>query len=63
MCRIGITMGEAAEMLGVSRPTIYRWSKMKGFPCVRIGGCTRVLVDELREWVRGQMQGDCDGGR
>ena len=56
MDRIGITMTEAAKLMNVSRPTIYRWSKIDGFPCVRIGGCTRVLVDDLQAWVRNQMQ-------
>lgn len=45
---IAVTMTEAAKMLSVSVPTIYRWA---GFPAVRIGGCSRVLVADLREWL------------
>ena len=53
---LAVNMADAARLLGVSRPTIYRLAKLPGFPAVRLGGCTRVLVDELREWVRQQAQ-------
>lgn len=38
--RIAYTPTEAAEVASVSRPTLYRWMKMDGFPVARIGGCT-----------------------
>jgi excisionase family DNA binding protein len=47
---IAVTMTEAARLLGVSRPTVYAL----GFPVVKLGGCTRVLVDDLKTWVREQ---------
>lgn len=49
---IAVSMAEAAQLLGVSRPTVYTWAKMDGFPVVKLGGCTRVLVDDLKIWVR-----------
>lgn len=49
---LAVNMAQAAQMLGVSRPTVYRLAKLPGFPVIRLGGCTRVLVDDLREWVR-----------
>lgn len=51
---LAVSMSEAARLLNVSRPTLYRLSKMQGFPIVHLGGCTRVMVDELREWSRQQ---------
>lgn len=51
---LAVSMSEAAQLLNVSRPTLYRLSKMPGFPVIRLGGCTRVMVDELREWARQQ---------
>ena len=53
---LAVTMTQAAQLLGVSRPTVYRLAKIPGFPVVRLGGCTRVLVDDLREWARQQAQ-------
>ena len=53
---LAVNMADAARLLGVSRPTIYRLAKLPGFPAVRLGGCTRVLADDLREWVRQQAQ-------
>ena len=51
---IAVTMAEAARLLGVSRPTVYALAKTEGFPVVKLGGCTRVLVDDLKAWVREQ---------
>lgn len=53
---LAVNMTEAAQLLGVSRPTLYRLAKMPGFPVVHLGGCTRVLVDDLREWARQQAR-------
>ena len=53
---VAVNMTQAAQLLGVSRPTVYRLAKMQGFPVVHLGGCTRVLVDDLREWARQQAQ-------
>lgn len=51
---VAVNMSQAAQMLGVSRPTVYRLAKLPGFPIVHLGGCSRVLVDDLRVWVRQQ---------
>ena len=53
---VAVNMTQAAQMLGVSRPTVYRLAKLPGFPVVHLGGCTRVLVDDLRAWARQQAQ-------
>ena len=51
---VAVNMTQAAQLLGVSRPTVYRLAKVPGFPVVHLGGCTRVLVDDLRAWARQQ---------
>lgn len=51
---LAVTMTQAAQLLGVSRPTLYRLARTPGFPVVHLGGCTRVLVDDLRAWARQQ---------
>ena len=48
--RLAYTPTEAAEVARVSRPTIYRWMKMDGFPVVRIGGCTRIPAEAFKQW-------------
>lgn len=53
---VAVNMTQAAQLLGVSRPTLYRLARTPGFPVVHLGGCTRVLVDDLREWARQQAQ-------
>ena len=52
--RLAYTPTEAAEVASVSRPTIYRWMKMDGFPVARIGGCTRIPVEAFRQWINQQ---------
>ena len=47
-------MTQAAQLLGVSRPTLYRLARTPGFPVVHLGGCTRVLVSDLQDWARQQ---------
>lgn len=55
---LAVTMTQAAQLLNVSRPTIYRLAKTPDFPVVHLGGCTRVLVEGLREWAQRQTMGD-----
>lgn len=49
--RLAYTPTEAATAAGVSRPTIYRWMRMEGFPVARIGGCTRIPTQAFKEWL------------
>lgn len=58
MERVLITVAEAARLLSVSRPTIYKWSHVAGFPAVKIGGCTRIIAGDLIEWAQSQGKAD-----
>nr|DAD95680.1 MAG TPA: helix-turn-helix domain protein [Myoviridae sp. ctkOm7] len=51
---LAVTMTQAAQLLNVSRPTLYRLAKTPE----HFGGCTRVLVDDLREWTQQQIRED-----
>ena len=52
--RLAYTPTEAAEVASVSRPTIYRWMHLEGFPVARIGGCTRIPAEAFRRWLEHQ---------
>jgi len=47
-----LTVVEAAEFLGVSKETIYRWVKAKKIPVYRLGKFWRFDKDELLKWFR-----------
>ena len=42
---------EAAELLGVAKPTIYSWVRRGVIPYVQIERCVRFDPKELEEWV------------
>ena len=52
--RLAYTPTEAAEVASVSRPTIYRWMHLEGFPVARIGGCTRIPAEAFKQWINQQ---------
>ena len=56
MDKLTYSPSEAAEVLGVSRPTVYTLIKRDGFPAFKVGTRTLVSVDGLREWVRRQTK-------
>ena len=46
--RLAYTATEAAHVASVSRPTIYRWMHIDGFPVAHIGGCTRIPAQAFK---------------
>ena len=55
--RLLYSPAEAASVASVSRPTIYRWMKIDGFPVAHIGGCTRIPVEAFQRWINEQVGG------
>ena len=55
--RLALTVSEAAQAVGVSRPTVYRWTHLQGFPVVRVGGVTRIPVRAFESWLESQIEG------
>lgn len=53
---IYISVEQAAELLSVSKPTVYNLTHAEGFPTVRIGHRTVIHLEGLREWARKQVQ-------
>lgn len=52
--QLAFTPSQAAAAASFSRPTIYRWMRIDGFPVARIGGCTRIPAEAFREWLNRQ---------
>lgn len=51
---LAVSAAEAARLLGISRPTIYRYIHQEGFPAFRLGSRTLISVEGLRRWVAAQ---------
>jgi len=47
----------AAEYLGCSVHSVYRWSAQGLLPCVKVGRLTRFRPVDLRAWVERQSAG------
>ena len=56
MDKLAYSLAETAQVLGVSRPTVYALIKQPGFPVFQIGGRKLVSVEGLRDWVRNQAE-------
>lgn len=53
---LAVSAAEAARMLDISKPTLYKLIRQQDFPSFRVGGRTLISVDGLRDWVRHQVQ-------
>lgn len=57
MDRLAYSVEEAAQALGVSRPTVYTLMKRDDFPAFKVGGRTLISAEGLRAWVAAQAEG------
>ena len=56
MDKVAYSLTETAQVLGVSRPTVYALIKQPGFPVFQIGSRKLVSVEGLRDWIRSQTE-------
>lgn len=49
-----LTTQEAAKLAKVCSKTMYTWTKIEGFPAVKIGNTTRIPYGLLMDWVNAQ---------
>lgn len=54
--KLTVSVTEAAQMLGLSRPTVYKLIRTDGFPVVRIGTRTLISRAGLERWVEQQAE-------
>jgi len=60
--KIALSVSEAAELLSVSKPTLYQLIKTDGFPAFYIGKRTLVSRRGLEDWVSKQVP-QCEAWR
>ena len=51
MAKLAVSVPEAAEMLGISIPSMYQLVHVAGFPSIRIGKRWLISIRGLEEWV------------
>lgn len=51
-----LKVAEVAELLGVSRRTIYKWARSGVLPSVKIGGVLRFKPDAVTALIDGKEQ-------
>lgn len=54
--QIAYTITQAAQLVGVSRPTMYKWINKAGFPVVRLDGCVRIPAKAFERWLEQQAE-------
>lgn len=54
--KITVSVTEAAQLLGLSRPTVYKLIHRGDFPVLRVGTRTLIHRTRLEEWAERQME-------
>lgn len=54
--KIALSVVEAAELLGVSPPTVYKLMRRADFPAFKIGTRTLISRSKLEKWVEKQAE-------
>lgn len=58
---ITVSVDGAAELLGISKPTVYKLIRGAGLPHIKLNRRTVIPVDRLREWVNEREDGGSCG--
>lgn len=54
--KLALHVYEAAELIGVSIPTMYNLINIEGFPAFKVGKRTLISYKGLAEWVERQAE-------
>jgi excisionase family DNA binding protein len=55
MDKLMLRPAEAADAIGVSRSKTYELIAAGEIPSVKVGGCVRVPLEALRQWIDRQL--------
>ena len=53
-----LSLQDAADLLGVSHTTVYRASKIQGFPVTHDFGHAKIVTDQLLQWIKSRSNYD-----
>lgn len=53
-----LSIPEAANLLGVSDTTMYRATKIQGFPSTTDFGHTKIVTEQMLEWIKSRSNYD-----
>lgn len=54
--KMAFSVADTAEVLGVSRPTVYKLIRRDDFPVFRVGTRTLIPRSGLEKWIRDQSE-------
>lgn len=46
-----LTVKEVSEILKAKPKTIYQWAELGQIPSVKLNGCLRFELDDIKEWI------------
>ncbi|RQD68655.1 MAG: DNA-binding protein [Tindallia sp. MSAO_Bac2] len=58
---VTITVGEVAEVLGISRTGAYEVVKSEGFPCLKVGRRLLIPRDQFINWIERKSINNSNG--
>lgn len=47
-----MTVKEVSEILNANSKTIYQWAELGQIPSVKLNGCLRFDLDDIKEWIK-----------
>jgi len=53
-----LSLQDAADLLGVSHTTVYRATKIQGFPVTHDFGHAKIVTDQLLQWIKSRSNYD-----
>lgn len=53
---LAVSVAEAAQLIGLSRPKVYQLMQTGDFPSFKVGTRTLIPMEELRAWVAAQAE-------
>lgn len=60
MERLAYSPAELAEVMGVSRPTVYKLLNRQDFPRVKVGRRTVIPAEAAKRWLEERLEGGAE---